>query len=628
MAPQNEAILLKEINKLERQAYGKFQRLFDKGWKLLNAGERKEADATFVEAAAILDEVTPQLVQLSKEAEKAGLIEYFENNAKENLDKIRQIREIIANDIGEKGEASNPAAPNSIHIEPTSPDSFKQKHSVNVWAKKLLAKGFVSCGDYKVLEFDWSVRAFFQAPGAWAIIVETPDRVRWLEIAIYNADDTTEIFTNAITNLVPDAPWATYTILPGASIDELYECCETRRSAKERMTFSANQFEKVFCETHTRYDQWRKSKEEESKSRKKTSPIKTSEGEMSSGLFSPLKIKLSDEQRKALSFTMCVNDGFLTFEEIHERSDEEHPLLPLAQERSEKYPEIPLEYAVADRISDLLCGFCNLIERGIVRRIVRNDPTELAKHLSLDSRYRSFELDSSPDKVNPFDVWYLLKGISTGDSLFVQKISEKAKYPAKGGDRGTVLLYNGVVAGLNKEVQAIKKLVPELQKSKPPRWMAAMHLCLIGIAEDSPELVAQGIRETVAAHGRRDLSSAELIICLDAHGLYEFCRRISPKLVSLVDINMPFPWDSAYCDYVRNCDDPLRDVSFERISPMFHQWIATLNKPQIEVNFSEDLKKWEEFSKQFTAALEEKLPEVLEGIADKLNANLQEKEKK
>ena len=159
-----------------------------------------------------------------------------------------------------------------------------------------------------------------------------------------------------------------------------------------------------------------------------------------------------------------------------------------------------------------------------------------------------------------------------------QKFAANEHYPLK-TKHFYYLFYNGVCAVLKKDHDYLREGLPLLMKMKSPLWIKAMSRCLVGIAEESPEMVKEGLQQVVKTNGRREADPLAKKIGLELHGLYELCRWVSPDLVAGFDVEQSFPWDAGYYQWVRSHENPTDEIDLEKISPILHGWITTLTKP-------------------------------------------------
>jgi hypothetical protein len=308
--------------------------------------------------------------------------------------------------------------------------------------------------------------------------------------------------------------------------------------------------------------------------------------------------KLSATECKAINKFMNEQQGSLALYEIGQLRQREY-----SEDSGRRAPEecpgrTEEEYTARRMIHWLNCSF--LVERGIARRLIFDAPSELAACVVLEGRFEWMTSYGMREENCYPSIWPLLRALSAADFVVAQKFTETFPYPLKVGDRDVVALYNGIFAVLGRDMKSLQSLMPTLQKRKPPQWIAAMFACLIGIVENSAGLVAEGLDRMHQTARRRAVGPIEKLIYLEMHGMYELCRWFSPTLVSEFDTDRSFPWDRAYCNYVRKCVDPAVNIHLEDVSPLLHRWVTTLCRPfwwiQPDPNeIAEAQERWSQF---------------------------------
>jgi hypothetical protein len=118
-----------------------------------------------------------------------------------------------------------------------------------------------------------------------------------------------------------------------------------------------------------------------------------------------------------------------------------------------------------------------------------------------------------------------------------------------------------------------------MKRRKTAQWTGAMYPCLIGIAQNSPDLVAEGLNKILATCQRNYEDMLEKLISINAHAFYNLCRWVSPELVSKFDAEQSLPWDAEYAKWVLVNKDPVKFIDLKNISPILHEWVTTLCKP-------------------------------------------------
>ncbi len=217
--------------------------------------------------------------------------------------------------------------------------------------------------------------------------------------------------------------------------------------------------------------------------------------------------------------------------------------------------------------------------RGIARRFALGDAAELGRFASIQARV-NWLMWGNKRVEEDSNVSYVLSALAAKDFSAALRFVETGTFPLIEGDPARKLIYNSVYAILKKDFEYLKSLVPALSKRSSPAWRGAIHSCLIGIAQQSPDLVAEGIQKSLKLH-RRILSLSVLTKTIGfwAHGLFELARWVSPDLVSQFNVEQPLPWDADFQKWARQCDAPLKDISLAHIAPNIHEAIIELRIP-------------------------------------------------
>jgi hypothetical protein len=117
---------------------------------------------------------------------------------------------------------------------------------------------------------------------------------------------------------------------------------------------------------------------------------------------------------------------------------------------------------------------------------------------------------------------------------------------------------------------------------KVTRWFSAAYACLRGILQNSPEVVAEGLDNLLRARNTwiEAYETPRRVICLEAHGLYELARGVSPDLVSAFDVDRPLPWDRGFYEWARANRAPLKAVRLPNLPPDVRDAIVRLKRPK------------------------------------------------
>jgi hypothetical protein len=226
----------------------------------------------------------------------------------------------------------------------------------------------------------------------------------------------------------------------------------------------------------------------------------------------------------------------------------------------------------------------DLVERGVVRRIVRNSPTELAAALSLNARLEWLTLcaPGRPLTDRDDDAWHIMSALAGSDINAAVAFFGTRSRPLKRRNCPATLLYNGLRSIITDQTQ--RGLLEELEYSGAPLPIRALHSTLLGILTDDAELVADGISKTLKkfkqlkTYGAAPLKH-ETLISLHAHGLAELAFWKSPNLLQQFDTSAGLPWDAKYYKLLRRKGRSLAFLDLSSHSKLLSRWINTLQPP-------------------------------------------------
>jgi hypothetical protein len=276
---------------------------------------------------------------------------------------------------------------------------------------------------------------------------------------------------------------------------------------------------------------------------------------------------------------LMQDDGRLTLEEFLERQQtidfteavvNSKPDFPQLSER-----ELRL-HSLFSVIADLEDGW---LRRGVARRLSLDDPGELARFLSMNSRVKYLWyggiVDNQDEYTNVFDV---LRALAARDLDVALAFANTGTFPLRGRDR-FVLAYNGVYAVLRRSRSYYRAFERALSGRKITRWFSGMCECLRGIMRSDASLVAKGLDQMLKARSIWN-DPIEKIICLEALGLHELARWVSPNLVSEFNPDRPLPWDRKFHEWSLANLSPMRGVRLPGVPLVIRKAILLLERPR------------------------------------------------
>ncbi len=223
----------------------------------------------------------------------------------------------------------------------------------------------------------------------------------------------------------------------------------------------------------------------------------------------------------------------------------------------------------------------DLVRRGIARRIVRDDPSELEAALSLATRYDWIEIcyPSRQTAEKYPEVWIVFRALAASDLDVARAFFGPRPKSLRGGHRASVLTYNAVQAIVTKNRREQLRLRPELEYPDVPDCYRAVLRTLHGMINADATAVAVNLEHVLATFHRIEKPEHERIIALLPHGLAELAYWVDPALLAEFDPDRPLPWDSGYHRWLHRKKRSTKYWDASKHSPLLHRWLHDLEEP-------------------------------------------------
>jgi hypothetical protein len=234
------------------------------------------------------------------------------------------------------------------------------------------------------------------------------------------------------------------------------------------------------------------------------------------------------------------------------------------------------EQAEADFAFNCLSSQGNWRERGVARRIRLDDPRELAEHVCIEAR-AEWMAYGNDDEDPAQRLNQLVPAVAVHDEVLEKRILETSPYPLKRGHPDDICFYNAVFAVLKGDLAAFRRLFPYTPRRKTNRYWNAGLQCLQAAAQNKPDEFRKSLEECLDIQ-RRTIGLLGLFD-VHAHGLYEICRRAAPTVVATFDVNHPPPWDAALHRWLKDRDDPLKELNWKTIPEEIRDGLRKMTRP-------------------------------------------------
>ncbi|PQO46400.1 hypothetical protein [Blastopirellula marina] len=235
------------------------------------------------------------------------------------------------------------------------------------------------------------------------------------------------------------------------------------------------------------------------------------------------------------------------------------------------------EQHTAHATENLMAGY-PLLERGYAKRILEDNPEELARSASTFGRLRYWwgtrnEYDDFLTYAND-----MLRTLASGDIELFQRYTEVTPSKATKGPRAEKLLHAGITAVINRDRNRLADAIAEYETwNKPKRYIECMYATLQGLLDSDPKQVAAGLDSFIETSRKiTQLYDLFKYICLEPHGLYELCRWYDPELVAEFNPDRGLPWDYGLHCWVRGNEGKPPFYNVESLSPALQDWLVKI----------------------------------------------------
>jgi hypothetical protein len=216
---------------------------------------------------------------------------------------------------------------------------------------------------------------------------------------------------------------------------------------------------------------------------------------------------------------------------------------------------------------------------GFVRRLVHDDPAELALGVALGARLAWVQRRHEEQMgmgTQDDDPCLALGALPVMDLELIRRVVDA---PNREQDGQRHLLYGAVTAAFHRDLEALRPVVERFNKQKVYPDFEGMRSVLTGIARDDPAQVTAGLNGILEFENRMRKRKEGRIVSMEAHQFYRLAERVSPGLVAGFDTTQPLPWDAGFHAWTRDHPDPLAGCDFRDISPVLHDALIHLKLP-------------------------------------------------
>jgi hypothetical protein len=226
----------------------------------------------------------------------------------------------------------------------------------------------------------------------------------------------------------------------------------------------------------------------------------------------------------------------------------------------------------------------NLADSALARRLVLEDPAELARGLFVAHR-----LDWVHWGCRACSGEVLVDLLAVSDWELACFLAEHGDVVAPIPDDPWVLASHAVIAIVRKDWEALEKIGGQLRRRKVKGRMLAWVTTLLGIAERNPDQIATAL-QTLLDPNRRDETALVTfgVFFPEVHGLFRLAESVGPELVARFDVTQGFPWDAEFHTWTESHEKPIAELDLKPISRVLHDAVVNLAPPPCLVWTAED----------------------------------------
>ena len=235
---------------------------------------------------------------------------------------------------------------------------------------------------------------------------------------------------------------------------------------------------------------------------------------------------------------------------------------------------------LASCLHDLKSFFC---DRGIIRRFVQNDVSELRRSVQTAARLGLLmrvaggtDYSGGYDCAHAFD---LILALAVDDKSLVNAFLNHFPAPFRSGHPATVLMSNGLYAVLRDDRTTFATLEQSIRDKSERNFFRAMFDCLLGIMAESVTQVETSIGEMVKWNRRQEQlnSSMQKLTCPTGHAYYNVCRRVFvPRGIAPPVILDESTWDGEFQESVQTSEADAIFFDFSPVNRLLARWMQEL----------------------------------------------------
>lgn len=220
------------------------------------------------------------------------------------------------------------------------------------------------------------------------------------------------------------------------------------------------------------------------------------------------------------------------------------------------------------------------ISDGIIRRILKESPAELASRLSVGARIHALTTQTSAN--DHFDeLWRnVLNAATASDWFAVERLIELwSRADEKPNDRTYAMICDSLTAMFHGDMKALKGHVDKMRNRKAFAYCKAIMNALVAIADDEPDSFRDALLKMMRGY-KSYMFGDEIEGLIDVHaiGLFQISKRFNPEITASFDTEYRLPWDSEYFEWSKTVSGLDSYFEFPKIPGWLEPYLARMKR--------------------------------------------------
>lgn len=225
---------------------------------------------------------------------------------------------------------------------------------------------------------------------------------------------------------------------------------------------------------------------------------------------------------------------------------------------------------------DAPCGLDSpgVIADGVCRRLIKDEPVELALRLSIGARIQWIECQTNGNS-NYDDLWRpMLMAAAAHDIFALVRIAALwcSNRNRKPNNLACAAICDALVAINAADADGIQLAIVEARKRKCPKYLDSINTIIASADTGDTDAFNAGVSRMLSSF-KQYMFGDEIYGIIDpfATGIYELVREYSPATVEKFNTGRKLPWDTEYWTWIRDVRDIQERYEQIDLPPLIHQ---------------------------------------------------------